>query len=503
MSTRVLILDDEPRMGAVLARMLAREGFETEWTDDGERALALAAAGGLDVIVSDLRMPGLSGLEVLARAKRADPDVDFVMMTAYATPQTAVEAMKLGAIDYLIKPFGVEELAAILRRVESSRAGAGAGPGAPAAASDVAPPAAIPTRRGAASAPPPSTAGAAPSPAPSPAPGVVHAPGSPMADLLSRARRVAASGASVLVRGESGTGKEAIARAIHSLSPRAARPLVVVNCGAIPESLMESQLFGHAKGAFTGAVEARRGFFEAAAGGTIFLDEVGELPLHLQVKLLRVLQEGEVQRVGENTPVKIDVRVVAATNRDLEKMTADGGFRQDLYYRLNVIPLALPPLRQRPGDLPALIDHFLAKFAPAGRAPMKVGPAAMALLTAHGYPGNIRELENAIEHATVLAEGDVIEPGDLPMQIQAAGGGAGGGIPGLGMAPGGGAAGPEAMHLEEIEKRCIMGALEKARFNHTRAADHLGVTRRTLGYRIQKYGLDPFVEEGLRRRREG
>lgn len=481
-TTSILIIDDEPKMSGVLARMLARDGYDVEWTDNPLEALQKFTQRGFDIVLCDLRMPQMSGIDVLDRGKRANPNMDFVMMTAYASPQTAVESMKKGAIDYLIKPFAIEELKALIRRIEETRADRMSDDqiSPPAYGLTSSPPAARPEGRI-------ETAEGTPT-------GIV-ARSPQMQEILAKAKKVAVSNASVLLRGESGTGKEVLARAIHSMSPRAKGPLITVNCGAIPENLMESELFGHLKGSFTGAAENRKGHFESASGGSIVLDEIGELPLHLQVKLLRVLQEGEVQRVGESVATKVDVRIIAATNRNLEDAVARGEFRQDLYYRLNVIPIHLPPLRERREDLDALIEHFLRRFSPGG-APRDIAPDARALLSRYDFPGNIRELENAIEHAVVLSESETIQVSDLPFQIQNFEWARGAGV-----APSAPTSG-EHMHLEDIEKRCIISALEKTRYNFTRAAAHLGITRRTLGYRIQKYNLDEQVEEALRRRRE-
>ena len=488
--TSLLIIDDEPKMSGVLARMLARDGYDVEWTDSPVQALEKFSQRGFDIVLCDLRMPEMSGIDVLERAKRANPGMDFVMMTAYATPQTAVESMKKGAIDYLIKPFAIEELKALIKRIEQTRAGREedtpqldelqAQVKSLASSSDAEVRKADGGTAGRGAAEPVALRGV-----------VVASP--QMQDVLARVRKVAASNASVLLRGESGTGKEVLARAIHALSTRANATLVTVNCGAIPESLMESELFGHLKGSFTGASENRKGMFESASGGTIFLDEIGELPLHLQVKLLRVLQEGEVQRIGESVQHKVDVRVIAATNRNLEDAVAKGEFRQDLYYRLNVIPINLPPLRDRPLDLEPLIDHFVTRFS--GKSSAKTLSAdARALLMGYDYPGNIRELENAIEHAVVLSDGPSLQVADLPFQIQNFQW-----AKGLGAGPVGLSDGVDHMHLEDIEKRCILSALEKTRYNHTRAAAHLGITRRTLGYRIQKYGLEEFIDASVRK----
>lgn len=460
--TSLLIIDDEQKMSSVLARMLQRDGYDAEWTDDAAKGLEKLSARGYDIILCDLKMPELSGIDVLERAKRISPATDFVMMTAYATAQTAVESMKKGAIDYLIKPFPIEELKLLIQRIEETRN-----------LKDE-------TQR---------------------LREVVGqkfsienmvAKSGMMQDVLARARKVAGSNASVLLRGESGTGKEVLAKAIHNMSARAANPLVVVNCGAIPENLLESEFFGHVKGSFTGAIENRKGMFETANSGSIFLDEIGEVPLHLQVKLLRVLQEGEIQRVGESTTRKVDVRIIAATNRNLEEGVARGDFRQDLYYRLNVIPIQIPPLRDRREDIVPLIEYFMAKFSGNGGKRKQLAQHALGLLQRYDYPGNIRELENAIEHAVVLSESNEIGVSDLPLQIQNFE---------VTRAAGATAGKPEHMHLEEIEKRCILAALEKTRYNYTRAAAHLGITRRTLGYRIQKYELGAIVEQNIQRLR--
>lgn len=457
--TSLLIIDDEPKMSGVLARMLSKDGYDVEWTDSPTVGLEKLGQKFFDIILCDLKMPELSGIDVLERAKRVSPSTDFVIMTAYATAQTAVESMKKGAFDYLIKPFPLDELKLLIKRIEETRNLKEENQrlreviGQKFSFENI------------------------------------IAASKQMQDVLARARKVAASSASVLLRGESGTGKEVLAKAIHTMSPRANAPLVVVNCGAIPENLLESEFFGHIKGSFTGAIENRKGMFETADTGSIFLDEIGEVPLHLQVKLLRVLQEGEFQRVGESTPHKVDVRIIAATNRNLEQDVASGTFRQDLYYRLNVIPIQLPALRERQDDIVPLVEYFLRRFAPPGSRKM-LSPDALSLLRRYEYPGNIRELENAIEHAVVLSEGDMIHVADLPLQIQNFEWARGSGVTNASV---------EHMHLDDIEKRCILSALEKTRYNHTRAAAHLGITRRTLGYRIQKYDLESVIAENARK----
>lgn len=483
MTTSLLIVDDEPKMSGVLARMLARDGYEVQWTDNPHNAVAMLQSQPFDIILCDLRMPGLTGIDVLEQAKKQNPTVDFVMMTAYASPQTAVESMKKGAIDYLIKPFSIDELRVLIRRIEETRHNR------PSGTSPDRPTGTAPAWTSLQQADRVSLAGAAAVPGSTDLPGIV-AESPEMREVITRIRKVAVSEASVLLRGESGTGKEVIAQTIHRLSPRAGGPLISVNCGAIPESLMESELFGHIKGSFTGAIDNRKGLFESADGGTIFLDEIGEVPQYLQVKLLRVLQEGEIQRVGESVQRPVDVRVIAATNRDLESDVARGSFRQDLYYRLNVIPIRLPALRERRDDIQPLLQHFLNRFSTT-TAPVRLSAAALQLLMKYDYPGNIRELENAIEHSVVLSEGPEILPADLPLQIQSIAPDGGAGAPISSPFHGSSASG----HLEDIEKRTILAALEKSRYNFTRAAEHLGITRRTLGYRIHKYGLDDLIAQ--------
>ncbi|MFH0793030.1 MAG: sigma-54 dependent transcriptional regulator, partial [bacterium] len=299
-----------------------------------------------------------------------------------------------------------------------------------------------------------------------------------MEEVLGRVRKVAGSNASVLLRGESGTGKEILARAIHLASSRRTKPLIKVNCGAIPETLLESELFGHVKGAFTGAVETRKGLFQAANGGTIFLDEIGDISPGLQIKLLRVLQEGEFQRVGDAETVKVDVRLITATNKNLEEALKEGTFRQDLYYRLNVVPIIIPPLRDRRDDIPALIECFIKKFHGGKK---KLSSEAFELLLRYDWPGNIRELENAVEHAVVMGENEQIGIDDLPLSLQNFHQSQGGQDQPLVF---------DHLTLEEVEKRCLLNALKKTKGNQTQAARLLGTTRRTLGYRLKKYGLE-------------
>ncbi len=440
---RIIILDDEPKMGRILARVLTRAGHEAEFHDQPAAALA-ALEEPADLLLTDLKMPAMDGMEMMTRARTLQPQLDVIMMTAYASVETAVQAMKLGAFDYLIKPFPNDELVMLVARVAERRG--------------------LRTENAMLRRSLQERFNTENLIAVSPA----------MREVLKRAEKVAISDVSVLLRGASGTGKEVLAQAIHASGKRKTRPLVKVNCGALPETLLESELFGHTRGAFTGAIETRKGLFQQADGGTIFLDEIGEITPALQVKLLRVLQEGEFQRVGDAQTFRVDVRVIAATNRDLETMIAQGSFRQDLYYRLNVVPIVIPTLRERPEDIPALIDHFIKRARIRLGRQVHLTPMVFTRLREYHWPGNIRELENAIEHACVMCDGDTIEWDDLPLAVQTMSGPADHGSP---------------QTLEEIEKQALQAALETTGYNHTRAARLLGITRRTLGYRIEKFNL--------------
>ena len=452
MSAKILIIDDEPKIAGILQRVLSREGYDVEITHDSEHGVGLMKTATFDVILSDLKMPRMDGIEVLKHARTLQRNADFIMMTAFGTIETAVSAMKLGAFDYIIKPFPMDDLKNMLKRLLETKS--------------------IKEEER------------------EPEPGAfemtqfdnIIASSEAMNQVLKRAAKVAQSNVSVLLLGESGTGKEILARAIHSSGKRSNKPLVTVNCGAIPETLLESELFGHIKGSFTGAGETRPGLFKTADCGTIFLDEVGELPLSLQVKLLRVLQEGEFYPVGGSQPTKVDVRVIAATNRDLEKAVEQGTFRSDLYYRLNVVPIAVPPLRERREDIPRLIEHFLKKYQ-VGDMPLEIEKEAYDLMMNYDWPGNVRELENAVEHAAVLCEGSRITKDDLPLALHQAGERTAPetGVRGIAASP---------LTLEDMEKRFILSALEKTGGNQTRAARILGITRRTLGYRMKKYSIE-------------
>jgi DNA-binding NtrC family response regulator len=444
---RVLVVDDEPAQRELVAGFLRKQGLQVDEAGDGRAALARFTEAPFDLVLADQRMPGPSGAELIEALRAISPEAAVIVMTAHGTIETAVGAIKAGAADYLTKPLNLDELLHRIHQVRERQR---------LLVENRELRAALAERHRVA--------------------GIIGESGQ-MQEVLSMVRRVAPTDATVLIRGESGTGKELIARAIHHASARASGPLVKVNCAALPESLLESELFGHEKGAFTGAVAARKGRFEAADGGSLFLDEIGDLPALVQVKLLRVLQEREFERVGSSRPVRVDVRLLAATHRDLETLVRASRFRDDLYYRINVVTIALPPLRERREDLPLLIEHFLRALA-AKNAKIVRGftREAWAALLRYDYPGNVRELENVIERAVVLTRDDVIGLGDLPLALQDP------------------AAEPESdgglvAAVEGLERRMIRDALAKADGVQTRAADLLGISERVLRYKLKKYGL--------------
>jgi two-component system NtrC family response regulator len=449
----LLLIDDDDSLRRVTEFTLQDDGYAVLTASNGREGLELFRSTPVDLVLSDVRMPELDGMDLLPQLKAMQPDLPVIMLTAHGTISAAVEAMKLGAFDYLTKPFSRDQLRASVRKaleVGSLK-------------SENRQLRQMVVERFSFDA--------------------MIAGSRVMRDVTDTAARVAQSDTTVLLLGESGTGKELLAKAIHVHSARARRPFVTVNCAAIPEHLMESELFGHRRGAFTGAVADKQGKFEAAGGGTIFLDEIGELPLLLQVKILRVLQEREIDKVGEARPHRVDVRVIAATNRDLEKMVADGTFRDDLYYRLAVVPLLVPPLRERADDIPLLVEHFLAKHcARLNRAAVpSVEKAVYSVLNLYPWPGNIRELENVIERAVVLDRDGVVRLDDLPDRVHAQGrrfGNVRVELP------------DDGISLEAVERDLILAALEKHGWNQTRAAAYLDVTRSTLLYRMQKHGLN-------------
>jgi two-component system NtrC family response regulator len=447
---RIVVVDDEPAQRELIGGFLAKQGHEVFPAASGAEALAHVKDRQVDLVLSDCRMPGMSGPELLLGIKAVNPEVPLILMTAYGTVETAVQAMKDGAADYLTKPLDLEELLLRLARVaEQSRL-----------RSEVRDLQARLVERHRLE-------------------GIIGESGR-MQEVLALAKRVAPSNATVLIRGESGTGKELIARAIHFNSPRAGGPLVNLNCAALPEQLLESELFGHEKGAFTGAVAQRKGRFEQADGGSIFLDEIGDLSPTLQVKLLRVLQERQFERVGGNRTLTVDVRVLAATHRDLERAMREGTFRDDLYYRLNVVTIQIPPLRERREDISLLLDHFLRKFAAKNRRDVTgLTAAARDALLKYDYPGNVRELENIVERAILLCRGRVIDLEDLPATVR----------------PGQRSADeplPKDLPgvLADIERQAIESALERSGGVQTQAAAALGISERVLRYKMKKYGLE-------------
>ena len=459
---RVLVVDDEPSICTLVQRGLARVGIDAISSRDPESALEQLKALPIDVVLTDIRMPGMDGLTLLRRIKTVRPACEVIVMTAHGSDETAQEASRFGALDYLQKPFSVK--ADLVPLVEGVLATPGEAGGEPATRvlEDA-------DEDGRAFF------------------GIIGS-SAPMQALREEVRKVAPSEVPVLVRGPSGAGKELMARAIHGLSERHDGPLIKVNCAALPESLLETTLFGHIKGAFTDAKADREGLFEAANGGTLFLDEIGEISTAFQPKLLRVLQDGEFRRVGEAHEVRsADVRIVAATNRDLEDAMARGTFREDLFYRLNVFPIHVPPLAERTEDVPELIRHFLAEFAPGEG--VQLSQWATDALHTYRWPGNVRELSNAIQQALLLQEGSYIEWDDLPAQIQQDSAGTSG-VPSRT-----GSDGVGDLRLEQVEIRCIERALEQTQGNQTHAAQLLGLTRRALGYRIRKYEIPVDPDE--------
>jgi len=450
----VLVVDDEEAMRHLLAVILRDHGYEVRAVESGEDALKELAARDYDLVLSDVRMPRMDGIALLRKALEARPELTFIVMSAYGTHDTAIEAMKAGAYDYVSKPFKPDEVVLVLRKAEERER------------------LARENRRlrtelaegyrfehvvGASEA---------------------------MQEVLRQVRKVAPQKSTVLLTGESGTGKELVARAVHELSPRASFPFVAVNCGAIPGDLIESELFGHVRGAFTDASRDKKGLAAEADGGTLFLDEIGELPPNLQVKLLRFLQEEEVRRVGDVRAEKVDVRVVAATARDLGRAVKEGDFREDLFYRLNVVGIRLPSLRERREDIAPLVRHFLAKYRRLRpEAPLSgVSAAALEVLEGYRWPGNVRELEHVVERAVVLAEGSELSEEDLPGELRAREQPA----PSLTL-PEGSLSVKRA--FRSVEEQLIRQALERTGGNRTRAAELLDISYRALLYKIKEYGI--------------
>ncbi|MGE3153942.1 MAG: sigma-54-dependent transcriptional regulator [Nitrospiraceae bacterium] len=451
---KILVVDDEPSLRDVLGIMLKKAGYTTTLAADGEEAVSQLNKEIYDLVITDLKMPGVGGMEVLKAVKSASPDTVVLVITAFGSPDTAVEAMKLGAYDYLTKPFQVDEVQLIIRNALEKRRLSAEN---------------MLLKRAMASHSSLSN---------------IIGQSDAMQQVFDVICKVADTRSNVLICGESGTGKELVARAIHYNSARSQMPFVAVNCSAMPETLLESELFGHMKGSFTGAMANKAGLFEIANGGTIFLDEIGDMTMATQVKLLRVIQEREFRRVGGTQDVKVDVRIVAATNRDLERAVAEGIFREDLYYRLDVIPIRLPPLRMRTGDIPLLVQHFLERFSKeSGKPSLAVTPDAVEALVSHEFRGNVRELENLIERAVAFSTGGPITADDVRAWLHK---------PAATQAyptdlP------PEGLDLEglicKIEKDLLMKALERSGWVKKKAARLLQLNTRSFRYRLEKYAI--------------
>ena len=454
-AAKILVVDDDAVARELLAEALKKEGYDVEAFGSGEAAIARGREGRVDLVLTDIRMGAVDGLTVLREFKRISQDTAIVVLTAFGSLEGAIEAIKQGAYDYLAKPFKKEEIKLVVQRSldhcrllrentkfrEELKSKDEWSP----------------------------LVGSSPA----------------MLEVYKLVARVSESKSTVLLQGESGTGKELIARAIHGNSPRRDKPFVPVNCGALPDTLLESEMFGYEKGAFTGAVGTKTGLFESASGGTLFLDEVGELGQALQVKLLRVMQDHEVRRVGGTHSIKVDVRIIAATNRDLEQFVKEGKFRDDLFYRLNVVRITLPSLTERQEDIPMLAHYFLQKCATGTTTPVRgFHPDTMELLNRYRWPGNVRELENAIERAVSLSHGPLLTPDDLPVAIR--------------QAPIHADAKPESpdttepvcLTLEEVEKRHLVRVLKETKGNKVKASKILGIDRRTLYRMAERFGLD-------------
>ena len=445
----ILIVEDEAKMRRLLELNLGEDGFTTFSAGDAEAGLKLLRENSIDLVLTDLKLPGMNGLEFLLAVKRQNAPLPVVVMTAFGSVETAVDAMKAGASDYVLKPFSLAEMRMVIHkeldvrnlREENRNLREALG------------------KRYT-------------------HPNIV-ARSAKMQEVLAMVERVAPTNSTVLLGGESGVGKDLIARAIHEKSRRASGPFTKINSTAIPESLLESELFGYEKGAFTGAVASKPGKFELADKGTLFLDEIGDVPPATQVKLLRVLQEREFERLGGTRTVKVDVRLVAATNRDLRAALEEGTFREDLYYRLNVVPIDIAPLRERKEDIPDLVNLFIARFAEDSRKPVEgVSPEAMRILVNYHWPGNVRELQNIVERASALAKGSVLEPADIHLDMRPA-------------KSASEAAGflPDGMTLDQWEDEMVQEALRRANGNKSQAARLLGLSRNALRYRLSKIGI--------------
>ena len=445
----LLIVEDEPKMLRVLDLHLSEEGFTVFTASDAESGLKILHRENVDLVVSDFKLPGMSGLDFLQAIKKVDSALPVVIMTAYGNVETAVEVMKAGGSDYVLKPFPLAELSLVIhkeldaRRLREENRSLREAVGQRYSYRNI----------------------------------VSRSP--QMQEVLALVERVAPTNSTVLLGGESGVGKDLIARAIHENSRRASGPFIKINCTAIPENLLESELFGYEKGAFTGATTSKPGKFELADGGTIFLDEIGDVPGAIQVKLLRVLQEREFERLGGTKTLKVDVRLVAATNRNLRAALEEGTFREDLYYRLNVVPIDLPPLREHREDIPSLVEHFLGRFAHAsGKEVCRISPAALQKLKSFHWPGNVRELENIVERAVTLCDGAMLDVADIHLDVPPS------------LSPGQSHTFlPDGTTLEQWEDHMIREALLRAGGNKSQAARLLGLSRNALRYRLSKIGI--------------
>jgi len=450
MNGTILVVDDERSQREILATILKTVGHDVTTAPDAEQALHLCSERDFDIVLTDLKMQGMGGMTLLARVLENDPDQCVIIMTAHGTVDSAVSAMKQGAFDYLEKPLDHDSLLLTVRRalehvrlLRENR---------------------LLHRRLSQDAQIPDMIGDHPT----------------IRNVYRIVARIAPTSSTVLIQGESGTGKELVARAIHRGSRRHDKPFMAINCAAIPDSLMESELFGHEKGAFTGASQREIGLFEAASGGTVFLDEIGEMSVAMQAKLLRAIQEKEIRRVGGKVSIPVDLRIIAATNRDLEQEIRQGTFREDLFYRLNVIRIDLPPLRERGNDIALLATHFLRKYASLHSLPIRgISPRAMKILMEFHWPGNVRQLESLIERSVLMAEGEMIEPADLPPELTRS--------PVTSTMtfdlP------PEGIRFEDLERSLILKAMERADWVIARAAPLLGMSYKTLQYRLEKFGI--------------
>jgi DNA-binding NtrC family response regulator len=462
MTAKILVIDDEDSMCNFMEIMLSKEGYQVDTTTSGKDGLALLKEREYDLVIADLNMPEMSGLDVLKEVKSFKQDQELIVMTAYASVDTAIEAMKQGAADYITKPFKVDEIKLVIeksinhKRLRQENDSLKKQLHGDSSFDNFI--------------------------------GVSEA----VVKLKKLAKRVAATDSTVLIRGESGTGKDLIAKAIHHHSPRSSGPFVTINCAALPETLLESELFGHKKGAFTGAIKDKEGLFKVADGGTFFLDEVGNTSTAIQVKLLRVLEDKKITPVGDTKPIEVDVRLIAATNSDLEEEVRMGRFRADLFYRLNVIPIFIPPLRERREDIELLTKHFITKFCQKANIPVKeISDEAMELLTRYHWPGNVRELENTIERAVLLNRSDVLDVSDFPDRLRQ----------------------PQPVSLvkdtepptptlESIEKAYIHYVMSQTKGKKTEAAEILGIDPSTLYRKIQRYNLKEFLLDGVHKSKD-